>query len=426
VALVLARSSGTVVEIGANEGTETVGYSDIVGPNGRVIAFEPLPANQRALARNVELLRYANVHILPYALGETSGTMRFAAPPEGASSGIGHLLGPEERRSGAVTYYGGVIPSQVIDVTCRTLDSFGEELADASLVAADIEGAELAMLRGGEEFLRRASPAIVVEASPTHQERAGADLGLLHAELRKLDYVVFEIGRLGIREVTEPDAARQELGLPSRLQGASVCGRATFDPAVCAHPLSRAPESAGRTAQARIGSTGSPCPSVVASAALSQAPNDCREHREGGHPHAGRNEKAGKHVAGIVVLKAHHTVGEEQQPDRRQLARQAAPAPRRHHDGGDDERESSGGMSAGPRSRSDLVLAKPVRVPHWLRHVGQDLARQGRGHQDRGGHHRVARAAAAQGEANEARGEQCVRHGIGRKQERLSDRVKDV
>jgi FkbM family methyltransferase len=208
VALVLARPGDTVVEVGANEGTETVGYSDIVGPNGRVIAFEPVPANQRALDRNIGLLRNANVQVLPYALSETSGTVQFAAPPEGASSGIGHLLGPEERESGAITYYGGVIPSAVVEVTCRTLDSFGEDFGDVSLVVADIEGAELAMLRGGEAFLRRISPALIVEASPTHLERAGVDLRLLHAELRRFGYAVFEIGDLGLREVTHADASR--------------------------------------------------------------------------------------------------------------------------------------------------------------------------------------------------------------------------
>src|SRR5688572_28766782 len=41
VAIAVTRPGDTIIEVGANIGTETVGFADIVGPSGRVMAFEP-------------------------------------------------------------------------------------------------------------------------------------------------------------------------------------------------------------------------------------------------------------------------------------------------------------------------------------------------------------------------------------------------
>ena len=45
ITLAIFAPGDTIVEVGANVGTETIGFSDIVGRSGRVIAFEPVPAN---------------------------------------------------------------------------------------------------------------------------------------------------------------------------------------------------------------------------------------------------------------------------------------------------------------------------------------------------------------------------------------------
>src|ERR1700737_4902683 len=39
------KPGDTIVEVGANVGTETIGFADIVGVGGHVYAFEPLPSN---------------------------------------------------------------------------------------------------------------------------------------------------------------------------------------------------------------------------------------------------------------------------------------------------------------------------------------------------------------------------------------------
>ena len=41
----MTNNGDVILEVGANVGTETVSYADIVGPDGIVHAFEPVPSN---------------------------------------------------------------------------------------------------------------------------------------------------------------------------------------------------------------------------------------------------------------------------------------------------------------------------------------------------------------------------------------------
>jgi FkbM family methyltransferase len=205
VALVTCQPGDLIVEIGANVGTETVGFSDIVGATGRVVAFEPLPSNLAALEAAVRGFRHANVTLLPYALSDRAGRDRFAVPPTSMSQGTGHLLGPEERATGTTTYYDAAVEMGSIEVECRVLDEFAEQVAGVRLLVADAEGAEVLILRGAQHVLTAHRPAMVLEASKTHQRRAGMELADLHAELMGLGYAAYELGPLDLEEVVDPE-----------------------------------------------------------------------------------------------------------------------------------------------------------------------------------------------------------------------------
>jgi len=63
------RPGHTVVDVGANIGCFTLLAARLVGPEGRVVAFEPDPKNLTQLQRNIALNRLNNVMVLPNALG---------------------------------------------------------------------------------------------------------------------------------------------------------------------------------------------------------------------------------------------------------------------------------------------------------------------------------------------------------------------
>jgi FkbM family methyltransferase len=210
IALALCRPGDLIVEVGANVGTETVGYSDVVGAGGSVVAFEPLPSNRTAVERLLPALRYPNVTLLPHALSDRNETTSFAVPPISMSQGTGHLLGAEERRSKTTIYYYESIEMELIEVQCRMLDEFADMVRGVRLLFADVEGAEIALLRGARRALEADRPSLVLEASNPHLRRAGLsgveDLGGAHADLR---YRAFEIGRLDLIEVNTSAMSRQ-------------------------------------------------------------------------------------------------------------------------------------------------------------------------------------------------------------------------
>jgi FkbM family methyltransferase len=202
IALALCGPGDIIVEVGANVGTETVGYSDIAGARGRVVAFEPLPSNRTAVERLLPALQYPNVTLLPYALSDRNGTTRFAVPPLYMSQGTGHLLGTEEQRTETTTYYYEPVEMELIEVERRTLDELAAEVRGVRLLLADIEGAEVALLQGARRVLEANRPTLVLEASHPHLRRAGLKgVEDLHRELVGLRYRTFEIGRLDLIEV---------------------------------------------------------------------------------------------------------------------------------------------------------------------------------------------------------------------------------
>ena len=188
IARALCRPGDTIVEVGANVGTETVGFSDIVGPTGRVHAFEPLPANVETLTRALAHIRYRNVAIHPCAVAASNCTMSFVPPPTKEASGVGYLC-----------LQGATSVPQTVQVNCVTLDSLEPVLGGLRAIFVDVEGAELAVLQGARSVLAASRAAVVLEASPALQRRAGHSVGDLYSEVLALGYEVWEISRFTLR-----------------------------------------------------------------------------------------------------------------------------------------------------------------------------------------------------------------------------------
>lgn len=184
IAIALCKPGDTIIEVGANIGTETVGFADIVGCRGHVYAFEPFPANLESLRETLKLAPCANVTVMPFALGEDDGEFAFV-PPTGANTGVGRLL---QRDRPA--------PPESLSVQCRTLDSLASELPAPTFICMDAEDSETYVLRGGAAYIQQHRPGIVVEAHRKVQP-------MLHEELQQLGYHAFVVGRFGLNPVGE-------------------------------------------------------------------------------------------------------------------------------------------------------------------------------------------------------------------------------
>jgi FkbM family methyltransferase len=188
IAKALTSDGDRILEIGANVGTETVGFSDIVGRSGEVHAFEPLPSNLSILDELASCSENQNIVVHPYAISDSNRTSNFHVPPL-HQSGIGHLIHYDQPET------------ETIKVDCRKLDSIAKDIGPPNVIFIDAEGEEVRILRGGKEYIKLSHPTIVLEASAKLLRRAGSSLDILYEEMEGLGYSPYQISRLGLRKV---------------------------------------------------------------------------------------------------------------------------------------------------------------------------------------------------------------------------------
>ncbi|MCP1831760.1 FkbM family methyltransferase [Bradyrhizobium sp. USDA 4532] len=138
-----------VIDIGAHSGRHTSVFSELVGPTGRVWAFEPLPEVRNAIVPR-DCLR-----IYPFALSDRAGTATFTRV-EGAleESGLRQKI---YNRPDLVTKL------DKFEVEVRALDDFAGELDGLSFIKIDVEGNEIAVLNGARKALAENRPFLSVE-----------------------------------------------------------------------------------------------------------------------------------------------------------------------------------------------------------------------------------------------------------------------
>ncbi|HEY0976296.1 MAG TPA: FkbM family methyltransferase [Flavobacteriales bacterium] len=151
---------GVFVDIGANIGLMTVLAARLVGPQGRVIAFEPNPVARAILERNVRINDLTQVQVSPMAIGSIPSRSTIY---EGVGSNRGRatLVQPSVERVG-----------QEVEVVRLSDVVHAEDRMD--LVKMDIEGFELEALKGMSEILARPEPPmLIVECSGGRENSFG-------------------------------------------------------------------------------------------------------------------------------------------------------------------------------------------------------------------------------------------------------------
>lgn len=128
-------------DVGANVGFYTLLGSRLVG-SGKVFAFEPLLHNLEYLRKHLALNRIQNVEVLELAVADANADALFEVEATGS---MGHLS------------HGGTVKVQT-----ATLDSLLEQgrILPPNYIKMDIEGAELAALRGAQRCIQQYRPQI--------------------------------------------------------------------------------------------------------------------------------------------------------------------------------------------------------------------------------------------------------------------------
>lgn len=181
-----------VIDAGAHIGYFSLLAAHLVGPRGRVYAFEPAPANYDLLARNIRLNRYSNIVAVQKAVSdvEESATLYLH------DDSVAHSLRAQT--------FG--VPSRAIAVDVTTIDRVLEREGwpPVHLVKLDVEGAEAAALRGMRETRRRNRDAcLIVEYIPHFLRQNGEDPRQFLDVLRAADFRVQMIADDGLHEISD-------------------------------------------------------------------------------------------------------------------------------------------------------------------------------------------------------------------------------
>jgi len=147
----LVQDDFVIFDVGANIGYYTVLFS-LWAPRGKVIAVEPDSANLPILYQNIARNRLSNVTVIEQALGAHPGTATFYRDVQ--TGRTSSLQGDAWRNDGAP------VAQSIVDVV--TLDSLSREFGVPQVVKCDVEGHEMAVLKGAAETLTH-RPVLVME-----------------------------------------------------------------------------------------------------------------------------------------------------------------------------------------------------------------------------------------------------------------------
>lgn len=144
-----------VVDIGANIGSFTILAGSVVGPTGRVFAFEPMPETFERLRENVALNQLDHVVCQQAAVDAMDGTLTMKLARKSALASA-HGVNPEETTEGSVT------------VPCLSLRHVFEhnQIDRVHLLKVDCEGSEYGIFEGLAPELASRIDQIVMEVHP--------------------------------------------------------------------------------------------------------------------------------------------------------------------------------------------------------------------------------------------------------------------
>jgi FkbM family methyltransferase len=162
---VLISEGDTVIEVGANIGSHTVGLAKKVGRGGKVYAYEPQRQCHALLQAQVALNHLDQVIAIPEGCGSQEGTMWHAPCDYDQRGNFGSVSLVGEERPG------------FFPVKVRTLDSAhrGENIR---MMKVDVEGMEFEVLSGARQIIAAQKPILYLENDRVENSRRL--IGLVH------------------------------------------------------------------------------------------------------------------------------------------------------------------------------------------------------------------------------------------------------
>lgn len=155
----------TFVDVGANIGMLTMLAARLVGPEGRVISFEPNADVYCRLRAHVQRNQLENVSLNPIGLSDAPATLTLKVWAKNKGWGTFGTLSSEEQSLLTAEYQSHV---------CRGDEMLNISTGTPVMIKIDVEGFECHVLRGLGGTLRTHKPTVITELIPSTLRRAGS------------------------------------------------------------------------------------------------------------------------------------------------------------------------------------------------------------------------------------------------------------
>jgi FkbM family methyltransferase len=157
----LVRPGDVVLDCGAHAGERTTFFGRVVGPRGKVIAFDPFPQNNIQIEANAALNGLDNITVAWSGVGAARRTVKVSNKHQNLQT------------EGAI--------DDAIAVKEVPLDDYVDERP--TFMKMDIEGFEVFALRGAQRLLRTCKPRLFIEVHTPQLADFGVTLRELFAAI---------------------------------------------------------------------------------------------------------------------------------------------------------------------------------------------------------------------------------------------------
>ena len=205
-----AVNAGVVVDIGANVGYFAVELGKVLEKNGRLIAVEPIPESFEQLEANIQLNSIQDrVSCHQIAISDFHGSLTLYKPEvSGSSASSARNLHPTEC-------------SITVEVPVTTLDTLINSLniQNCDLIKVDVEGAELMVIQGALDSVKKFKPVIFAELLRKWSAKFNYTPNELLEILLPLGYRCFAVSEQlpEIFEITDSTVETNFLFVPERI-----------------------------------------------------------------------------------------------------------------------------------------------------------------------------------------------------------------
>jgi FkbM family methyltransferase len=191
----------TFVDVGANHGSFSIRAAQLVGSSGLVVAIEPQPRLASMIEKSLAVNARSKYEVHRIACGDVNGSADFYIPNE--TSGA----------AGLFPAFSATAAHRKVSVRIQRFDDAVDwrRFPGKVFIKVDVEGSELAFLRGASTMIRVRKPHIMLEINPASMKAAYVTGDAIVQYLEALGYRSFV-------ELQEPTVRRSLRNLEKSAQ----------------------------------------------------------------------------------------------------------------------------------------------------------------------------------------------------------------